>query len=118
MTPGVYEGFIAISQDRNPLHTDTEFAQSKGFTGKVMHGNILNSFVSYFVGECLPVKNVIIHSQNIAFSLPVYLNDELAFHAEVAGVYESVNKYEFKFCFKNADGKKVAKGNVQIGLLL
>ena len=117
VTPGVYEGFIEISQDRNPLHTDTEFAQSKGFKGKVMHGNILNSFVSYFIGECLPVKNVIIHSQSIAFSLPVYLDDELAFHAEITGVFESVNTYEFKFYFKNETGKKVAKGNVQIGLL-
>ncbi len=118
VTPEVYNGFIGISNDRNPLHTDNAFARSKGFKGEVMHGNILNSFVSYFIGECLPVKNVIIHAQSIKFSLPVYLNDELEFHAEIAGVFESVHTYEFKFYFKNADGKKVAKGEVQIGLLL
>jgi len=117
VTPDVYEGFIEISQDRNPLHTNAGFAQSKGFKGRVMHGNILNCFVSYFVGECLPVKNVIIHSQSIAFSLPVYVDNELTFHAELTGVFESVNTYEFKFYFKNDEGKKIAKGKVQIGLL-
>ena len=113
----VYEGFTSISNDRNPLHTDNSFAISKGFKGKVMYGNILNCFVSYFIGECLPVKNVMIYAQSIKFSLPVYLDDELSFQAEISGVFEEVNVYEFKFYFKNEEGKKVAKGNIQIGLL-
>jgi 3-hydroxybutyryl-CoA dehydratase len=113
----VYEGFINVFNDRNLLHTDAEFAVEKGFKGRVMHGNILNGFISYFVGECLPLKNVIIHAQSIKFSLPVYLGDELKFNAEITGVYESVHTYEFKFYFKNKEGKKVAKGEIQIGLL-
>jgi acyl dehydratase len=117
VTDQVYKGFIQISGDHNPLHTDEAFAQSKGFRGRVMHGNILNCFVSFFIGECLPVKNVIIHAQSIKYSLPVYLNDEVEFVAEIEGFYESVQTYEFKFYFKNADGKKVAKGDVQIGLI-
>jgi len=118
VTPGVYDGFIQTFGDRNPLHTDGAFAVSKGFKGPVMHGNILNGFLSFFVGECLPLKNVIIQAQSIKFSLPVYLNEELEFHAEITGVFESVNTFEFKFNFKNAEGKKVAKGEIQIGLLL
>ena len=117
VTRTVYESFIAMSGDRNPLHTNSEFAISKGFKGAVMHGNILNGFVSYFVGECLPVKNVVIHAQSIKYPLPVYMDDELEFNAEISGFYESVNTYEFKFSFKNAEGKKVAKGDIQIGLL-
>jgi len=113
-----YEGFIVLFNDRNPLHTDEAFARSKGFKGVVMHGNILNGFVSYFVGECLPLKNVIILSQSIKYAMPVYLNDELEFHAEVTGYFESVNAYEFKFYFKNEEDKKVAKGELQIGLLI
>ena len=99
------------------MHTSDTFAREKGFKGRVMHGNILNGFLSYFIGECLPVKNVIIHSQEIQFKNPVYLNDELDFVAEVSGVFESVNSIEFKFSFKNAEKKTVAKGKIQIGLL-
>ena len=113
----VYEGFIDVFKDTNPLHTDEAFARAKGFKGRVMHGNILNGFLSYFLGECLPDKNVIIHSQEIQFKNAVYLNDELSFEAKVIGVFESVNAIEFKFVFKNIDNKVVSKGQIQIGLL-
>jgi len=72
ITQEVYQQFQLCSNDRNPLHTNEDFAKSKGFTDKVMYGNILNAFVSFFIGECLPTKNVIIHSQEIAFKNPVY----------------------------------------------
>jgi 3-hydroxybutyryl-CoA dehydratase len=112
-----YLGFIHLFKDKNPLHTSTEFAMNKGFKGAVMHGNILNGYLSYFIGECLPTKNVIIHSQEIQFKNPVYLNDKLDFKAEIIGFYESVGVVEFKFDFKNSDSKVAAKGKIQIGLL-
>ena len=113
----IYNGFIAVFNDKNPLHTDERFATNKGFKGKVMHGNILNGFLSFFIGECLPTKDVIIHSQEIVFKNAVYLNDRLDFEAQVTGVFESVQAVEFKFSFKNDSAKVVAKGKFQIGLL-
>jgi 3-hydroxybutyryl-CoA dehydratase len=113
----IYSGFIKLFNDENPLHTDEQFAKTKGFKGRVMHGNILQGFISYFIGECLPVKNVIIHSQEIEFKNAVYLNDELQFKAVITGIYESVNAVEFKYCFKNTASNIVAKGKIQIGLL-
>ncbi|MES2826870.1 MAG: MaoC/PaaZ C-terminal domain-containing protein [Bacteroidota bacterium] len=113
----IYQGFISIFKDKNPLHTDEEFAKIRGFKGRVMHGNILNGFISFFIGECLPTKNVIIHSQDIQFKNPVYLNDHVDFEAVVTGVYESVNALEFKFTFRNSDALLLAKGKIQIGIL-
>ncbi|MEP7142737.1 MAG: MaoC/PaaZ C-terminal domain-containing protein [Ferruginibacter sp.] len=113
----MYTGFIQIFKDKNPLHTNEQFAIDNGFKGMVMHGNILTGFLSYFIGECLPVKNVIIHSQEIQFKNAVYLNDELQFHATVTGIYDSVNAVEFRYDFKNREEKIVAKGKFQIGLL-
>jgi 3-hydroxybutyryl-CoA dehydratase len=113
----VYEGFVQLFDDRNPLHTDDAFAISKGFKGKVMHGNILNGFLSHFVGECLPIDNVIIHSQVIHYSNPVYLGDELVFSAEVEDVFESVNAAEIQFSFRKANKVKVAKGRISIGVI-
>ena len=117
VTPEIHGGFIALFGDSNPLHTDTDFALSKGFTGKVMHGNILNGFLSYFIGECLPMKNVIIHGQEIKYSKPVYLNDALVLKAKVDEVFESVSTMVFSFYFENAKNVKVAKGKVQIGVI-
>lgn len=116
VTEAIYNGFLNAFGDRNPLHTDEAYAKQKGFPGRVMHGNILNGFLSYFIGECLPTKDVIIHSQSIQFNKPVFLNDTLLLEAQVAEVIESVKVVSFKYTFKNAEGKRVAKGEIQIGL--
>lgn len=112
----VYQGFQETFQDYNPLHTVDEVGRQKGFSGKVMHGNILNGFLSYFIGEGLPVKDVIIHSQSISFHKPVYLHDVLQFRAEITDFSESVKVLVFSFYFEKESGKKVAKGKIQIGL--
>ena len=113
----IYAGFIDLFQDKNPLHTDVGFATAKGFASTVMHGNILGGFISYFIGECLPVKNVIIHSQEIKYYNPVYLNNRLFFSATVNDVFESVNVVQFHFLFENETRQKIAKGKIQIGLI-
>lgn len=114
----IHKQFCKLSKDMNPLHTNEQFAIAKGFKGKVMHGNILNAYLSYFIGECLPTKDVIIHTQNIQFKKPSYLFDELTLTAKVSGVFESVNAIEFKYTFRNIDDILIAKGKIQIGLFL
>lgn len=120
VTPEVYESFQRCSQDMNPLHTDEAFAQAKGFKGCVMYGNILNAFISHFVGMCLPTPHVMIQSQDINFHKPVFLNDEITLEAGIDTVSEAVNiiNYKLKFYKTTDTGRQlVAKGHVQIGLL-
>lgn len=113
----VYDAFQKCSGDFNPLHTDEDFAKSKGFSECVMYGNILNVFVSYFIGMLLPTTKVIIHSQDIAYKNPVFRHDVLDFNAKVSDISEAVQAVEFKFTFRNSAGNVVAKGRVQIGVL-
>ncbi len=117
LTDKIYQGFINLFEDRNCLHTDHSYAVSKGFDDVVMHGNILNGFLSYFIGECLPIKNVMIHSQDIKYSKPVYCQDDLTFFAVVTDVISSVSVVILSFYFENQNNIKVAKGKVQIGVL-
>ena len=112
----VYEGFIAIFGDRHPLHTDAQYAVARGFRSVVMHGNILNGFLSYFIGECLPDREVMILSQEIKYKRPVYIGDQLTLEAEVVDVHHSVNLMEFACKFRNmADGKIVASAKINVG---
>lgn len=113
----VYQAFIYLFNDKNPLHTSSDYAKKRGFNERVMHGNILNGFLSHFIGEGLPEKNVIIQKQEIRYYHPVYLNDTLELQAEVAEVFESVHSVEIKYYFQNPAGKKVAKGVIQIGMI-
>jgi acyl dehydratase len=113
----IYSGFIELFKDENSLHTVVEFAISKGFKSIVMHGNILNGFLSYFIGERLPIKNVIIQSQEINYKKPIYLDDTIILKAIVDEVHDSVNVVIFKYQFFNQVSEIVAKGKIQIGLL-
>jgi len=109
--------FIEISKDSNPMHTIDTYAMTFGFENKIMHGNILNSFLSFFIGECLPIKNVVIQSQNIEFKKPVYIDSKIKLIALVEDIIESVNVVIFKFKFENINNIVVAKGRIQIGIL-
>ncbi len=82
-----------------------------------MYGSMLNGFLSYFVGEMLPIKNVACLSQSINFIKPFYLNDILDFTATVSHFSEAVNMIECTFIFSNQNQVKVAKGSIQIGIL-
>lgn len=110
----VYDSFLKTSLDFNPLHTQDDFAQSKGFSGRVMHGNILNAFLSHFIGEGLPTKNVMILTQDIAFKKPSFLGDVLALNATVEEVHESVKMVTFKYFFAHESGEKRATGRISI----
>lgn len=120
VTPDVYFGFQRISSDFNPLHTDQAFAKSKGFSERVMYGNILNAFVSHFVGMALPTRDVMIQTQDIQFRKPVYLGDEILLKSSQEDVSEAVEIVNFKLKFYRIGGAKpelVATGHVQIGTL-
>jgi 3-hydroxybutyryl-CoA dehydratase len=117
VSQAVYDGFREIFRDQNPLHTDDAYARAQGFAGRVMHGNILSGFVSYFVGEGLPTRAVIIHKQDLRFRRPTYLGDVLDFSAELVNHSEAVGALEFAFQFRNPTGDVVATGKVSVGLL-
>ena len=116
----VYDCFQRCSQDMNPLHTDEAFAHEKGFEGRVMYGNILNAFVSHFVGMLLPTPNVMIQTQDIQYRKPVFLGDTILLKSEIQDTSEAVEIVNFKLKFFRTNSEKpqlVASGHVQVGLL-
>ena len=120
VTPEVYYSFQRCSNDYNPLHTDALFAKRKGFESPVMYGNILNAFLSHFVGMLLPARNVMILAQNILFQKPIYMDDEITFEASIDKFSPTVNFIDYKFKFRKIkDDKKelIANGHIQIKLL-
>jgi 3-hydroxybutyryl-CoA dehydratase len=108
------DNFVKLSNDRNPLHTIDLYAIEKGFNSRVVQGNLQNCFISYFIGECLPSKNVMILSQTINYKNPVYINDILVFNAKIIGIFESVGLIEFDYEFNNQLNKVVSKGVIKI----
>ena len=112
----VYQKFLNLSNDYNPMHTNSNYARSKGYKDKIIHGNILSCFISFFIGELLPIKNLVIIGQNIKYENAMYINDSIKLKSIVSKISESVNFIQFEFQFTKND-LPVASGNVNVKIL-
>lgn len=105
------DSFRLLSGDNNPLHINSKYAIEKGFNEKIVYGNLQNCFLSFFVGEMFPIKNVIIISQSINYNKPVYNKNIIKLQAEIINIFESIDVYELKFEFVNKK-QRVSYGKI------
>lgn len=109
--------FCAISNDTNPLHTDLDYAKSKGFNNKVAYGMLTASFLSTLAGMYIPGKFSLIHSVEIKFMKPVILGDILTIDSTVSEKSDTYKLLTLKVLILNADGVKVAKATMNVGVM-
>jgi 3-hydroxybutyryl-CoA dehydratase len=69
--------FVALSGDKNPLHTDPVYAARTEFERPVVHGMLLGALCSALVGVHLPGKRALYLGQTLNFKKPVYPGDTL-----------------------------------------
>lgn len=89
ISPEIYESFLAMFADYSPIHVDDNLARRSGFTGKIMHGAILNGFLSHLVGMVIPGSRALLLSVEMRYLQPCYLDDALEFTATVSQRLES-----------------------------
>ena len=109
--------FLDISQDINPLHMESSYAQAKGFSDKVVYGLLTASFYSTLVGVYLPGKYCILQGIDIQFSKPVYVDDILKISGKVHYINEAYKQIEIKATISNQKAEKVSKALIKVGLL-
>jgi 3-hydroxybutyryl-CoA dehydratase len=115
----VYESFLCAFGDVSPLHVDESFATGLGFSGRVMHGSILNGFVSHFVGMCLPGRRGMLQSVVMEYKAPCYLGDQIVIQAVILQKVESLRIILMQLTLQNLTQEKMAaKAKVQVGFLL
>jgi 3-hydroxybutyryl-CoA dehydratase len=112
----VYQKFLNLSNDFNPMHTNSNYAKSKGYKDKIIHGNILSCFISFFIGELLPIKNLVIIGQNIKYENAMYINDSIKLKSVVSKISDSVNFIQFEFQFTK-NNLPVASGLINTKIL-
>ena len=105
------KSFAKLSSDYNPIHTDAEFAKSKGFKSPLIYGLLLSSQMSRLIGQELPDKNAILTGIQIDFMLPCFPDDKLIFGADLINKSEATHALEFK-CRISRDGKTMCQGMV------
>ena len=111
------DAFIEITGDKNPIHLDNEYALNNGFNGRIVHGLLTASFFSTLAGEYLPGRYSILHSIDIQFSNPVYIDDLLTISGVVKYINEAYKQIEIEVKIINQNGVNVSKGKMKVGVI-
>jgi 3-hydroxybutyryl-CoA dehydratase len=111
------DGFIAISGDNNPLHTNGEYAKAYNYKDEVAHGMLTSSFYSKLVGVYLPGKYSLLLGCNINYREPVYVGDLLSVQGEIVELHECVRCITVEANILNQNNVKVSNATVYVGLL-
>ena len=75
--------FASMSGDRNPVHLDAEYAAGTMFKERIAHGMFSGALISAAVACEMPGPGTIYLGQQMTFSLPVKLGDELTVQLEI-----------------------------------
>lgn len=118
ITPEIYGTFLELFPDRSPVHVDDAFARANGFKGVVMHGAILNGFLSHFVGMRLPGRRSLELTVDMRYLKPSYLGDTIRLTGTIAQKIESRRAVVMDVTYSNCtQGTTVARARVQAALM-
>lgn len=117
VTADMVENFCRMTGDVNPLHTDEEFAQGKGFKDRVVYGLLTTSFLSTLAGVYLPGERSLIREVDVKMKKPVFIGDVLTVTGEVESIREELGFFVMKVSIVNQNGDKVMRGTMQMGII-
>ena len=89
ITESLVNDFAKITGDFSPIHINENFAKSKKFKGRVVHGMLLASFLSQMVGMYLPGKHASYLSQSLEFHNPCFINDKITISSVITDKSEA-----------------------------
>ncbi len=105
--------FSEISGDVNPIHLDAAYAEASRYKRKIAHGLISVSYFSGLFGTKLPGPGCVYASQNIKFSRPVYIGDEVIATVIISAIDIHSSRLTFETLCK-VKGKVVISGTAEI----
>jgi acyl dehydratase len=110
--------FREITGDSNPLHTDSVYAQSKGFPDMVVYGMLSASYLSTLAGMYLPGMFSLIHEIDVKFPKPILLDGKAI--KIVGKVIEKMDLYKritLKVRITNTENEILVRGTMKIGVM-
>jgi len=102
--------FAELSEDKNPIHLDDDYAQQSIFGKKIVHGFLVGSLISAVFGTILPGEGAIYLYQEMNFRKPVYHEEEITALVEVTNIKEDKSILYFDTKCLNNNGEVVIEG--------
>ncbi len=105
--------FAAVSGDRNPVHLDAEYAAASLFKERIAHGMFSGALISAAIACELPGPGTIYLGQQLKFTRPVKLGDQLTVELEVL---EKLAKGRVRLATRvsNQAGEMVVDGEAEV----
>lgn len=102
--------FAGISLDVNPIHMSDGYAKNTIFGKRIVHGILTSGLISAVLANKLPGPGTIYLGQELKFTAPVYLGDDITATVEIVEIREDKKIIELDTTCVNQDGKKVITG--------
>ena len=108
--------FANLSGDHSPIHIDPQYATSRGFKGRVVHGALQSALVSCILGMDLPGPRGLLQELSMKYRKPCFGGDRLSITVTVEEVFASVKTVCMKIKVLNQHGETIAIGKAQSGV--
>ena len=102
--------FAGISLDVNPIHMSDGYAKNTIFGKRIVHGTLTSGLISAVLANKLPGPGTIYLGQELKFTAPVYLGDDITATVEIVEIREDKKIIKLDTTCVNQDGKKVITG--------
>lgn len=109
--------FASLCGDYSPIHISYQAALEAGFPGRVVHGALLNSFISRLIGMHMPGFYSVIATINLRFRAPVIVNTPIKIAGEVTNISGAARAIIMKVKIVSSDALvKFVSGELTIRL--
>ncbi len=102
------DAFSELSGDNAPLHADENFARNRGFEGRLVHGALVVSLLSRFVGTRFPGPESLWLKCDVSFRNPCYAPSMLRFHGVVIQQSEATRSIMLTFDITDDRDRQIA----------
>lgn len=112
------DAFAKLTGDVSPLHIDENFARSRGFKARVVHGVLLAGMVSRLIGVHLPGRNALLARLDLKFWTPIYAGDTIRVCGTISQISVAANAIIVQINIFNlsAESNNAASGSATIGI--
>ena len=118
ITEDLHNGFMALSGDDSPIHSDVEFCKNNGFPERLGYAFLITTLLSQIYGKHFPGGSELCLSQSTNFKKPFFVNDKLKFRVEVSGINEAFKVLNTRVTVYNQRQDKIFFGDGILKLCL
>jgi hypothetical protein len=102
------DDFIKLSGDRATIHSDKSYAESLGFSGRVIHGHLAISPFSGLIGMHLPGEGCVIRNHNFQFRKALYCEEKFLYSIKIDRLRQSFKLIELSMAVTGERGMLIS----------